>query len=118
MFARKPFSGAAEAGVNFVENQQRAEFVAQFPEQRQKFRRRNVDAAARLNRFDENRADPFAAEKLADAGFNISGTSYTSPESVLGSQSSPRLLGNGTKWPNSRKLRAGTVRGKNRGAWR
>jgi hypothetical protein len=38
VFAREPFSGAAKAGVNFVENQQRAEFVAQFSQQRQKFR--------------------------------------------------------------------------------
>ena len=32
-------------------------FVAKFSQQRQKFRRRNVDAAARLNRLDQNRAD-------------------------------------------------------------
>ena len=70
VFAGEPFSGAAEAGVNFVEDQQRAVFVAQFAEQRQKFRRRNVDAAARLNRFDQHRADPFAAEKLADFEFD------------------------------------------------
>ena len=67
VFAGEPFSGAAKAGVNFVENQQRAVFVAEFAQQRQKFRRRDVDAAARLHRLDENRANPFAPEEAADA---------------------------------------------------
>ena len=70
MFAGEPFSGAAKAGVNFIENQQRAEFVAQFSEQRQKFRRRNVDAAARLDWFDENCADASAPEEVSDLKFN------------------------------------------------
>ena len=71
VFARKPFSGPAEAGVNFIGNQQRAGLVAQFPERRQKVRRRDVDAAARLHRLDEDRADVFAAENAADARFNF-----------------------------------------------
>ncbi len=52
VFAREPFSGATEAGVNFVEDEQRAEFVAKFSEQRQKFVWRNIAAAARLNWLD------------------------------------------------------------------
>ena len=65
VFAGEPFSRAAKAGVNLVENEQRTKFVAQFSQQRQEFQRRNVDAAARLDRLDENRADLFAAEKSA-----------------------------------------------------
>ena len=57
MFASKPFSGATKAGVNFVEDEQRAEFITKFSKQRKKFLRRNIDAAARLNRFNENRAN-------------------------------------------------------------
>ncbi len=63
MFAREPFSGAAKAGVNFIENQKRAMFVAKFSEQGQKFWRRNVTAAACLNRFDENCANSVRAGK-------------------------------------------------------
>src|ERR1035437_1744193 len=70
VFAGKPFSGAAKAGVNFIENQQRTVFVAKFSQQRQKFLWRNIDAAACLHRFDENRANPFAAEKMADGPFD------------------------------------------------
>jgi hypothetical protein len=70
VFAGKPFSRAAKAGVNLVENEQRTKFIAQVSQQRQEFRRRDVDAAARLDRLNENRADLFAAEKLADAGFD------------------------------------------------
>ena len=69
VLAGEPFAGAAKAGVNLVENQQRAVFVAKFAEQRQKFRRRNIDAAARLHRLDENRANFFAAENLAESSF-------------------------------------------------
>src|SRR5258708_30469760 len=69
MLAREPFSGAAKAGVNLIENQQRAIVVAQFSEHRQKFRRRNVDAAARLDRLNENGANPSAAEEIADLKF-------------------------------------------------
>ena len=90
VFAGKPFPGAAEAGVNFIENQQRAVLVAQFAQQRQKFRRRDIDAAARLHRLDQNRADPFAAEKVADRTIRRRQVSAGSS------------LGNGTKWPNSR----------------
>ncbi len=64
VFAGKPFSGAAKAGVNLVENQQRAVFIAKLSQQRQKFLRRNIDAAARLNRLDKNRAELFAAKNL------------------------------------------------------
>src|ERR1039458_8183401 len=70
MFARKPFSGAPKAGVNLVEDEQRAVPVAEFPQQRQKPRRRDIDAAARLNGFDENRANPAALKQTANQGFH------------------------------------------------
>src|ERR1035437_9832557 len=70
MFAREPFSGAAKAGVNFIENQKRAMFVAKFSEQGQKFFWRNIDAAARLNWFNENGTDTFAPEEVADLKFD------------------------------------------------
>src|SRR5690606_29466152 len=54
MLAREPFPRSPEAGVNFIENEQRAVLITQFPQQRQKSRRRNVDATASLNRLDEN----------------------------------------------------------------
>src|SRR5450755_4582804 len=65
MFAREPFAGAAKAGVNFIEDKQRAKFVAKFSQQRQKFFRRNIDAAPCLNWLDQNCADAFATEKMA-----------------------------------------------------
>ena len=64
MFTGKPLSRTTKAGVNLVEDEQRAVFVAKLPKQRQKLRRRNVDATARLHRFDKDRADLFAAENL------------------------------------------------------
>src|ERR1035441_6339086 len=70
MFAGKPFSGAPKAGVNLVEDEQRAVFVAKFPQHRQESRWRDVDAAARLNGFDENRADPAALKQTANQGFH------------------------------------------------
>ena len=70
VLAGEPLSGASKAGVNFIENEQRAEFVGKFSEQRQKFRGRNIDAAARLNGFGQNRADAFAPEKMADLKFD------------------------------------------------
>ena len=70
VFAGKPFSGAAKAGENFIEDEQRAEFVANFPQHRQKFLWRNIDAAARLHRFDEDRANPFAVKKPANDPFD------------------------------------------------
>ena len=70
VFARKPFSGAAKAGVNLVQDQQRALLVAQAAQQRQKLWRRNAAAGAALNRFDEDGADFLAAEQRAEAGFD------------------------------------------------
>ncbi len=70
MFAGEPFSRAAKAGVNFIENQKRAVFIAQLSQQRQEFRRWNVDAAACLDWLDQNRANLFAAEKFLAARFD------------------------------------------------
>ena len=70
VFAGKPFSGAAKAGENFIENQQRAQFVANFSQPRQQFQGRNLDAAASLHRFDQNRPDMFAAKNPADGPFH------------------------------------------------
>ena len=108
MLAGKPFARAAKAGVNLVEDQQRAVLVAELAEQRQKFRRRNVDAAAGLNRLDENRADLLAAEERADALLDFVAADV---RRLMLSRFDWRLLtsaatGNGTKCPNSPQLRA------------
>ena len=71
MFARKPFSGSTETGVNFVEDEQRAMFIAKPAEQRKEFRQGNVDSAADLDGFDQDGADFLAAEKAADLGFGF-----------------------------------------------
>src|SRR6266568_4599436 len=44
--------------------------VAQAPQHRQEFRRWNVNAAANLNRFDEDRADFFVAHPATDHPFD------------------------------------------------
>ena len=103
VFAGKPFSGAAEAGVNFVENQQRADARRTVSgSSRQKFRRRNVDAAARLHRLDENRADPFAPQN----NWRI----WT----IRRRRGRRLVAGNGTKWPNSRSCEWNGLRKKSR----
>ena len=66
VFAGEPAAGAAKAGVNLVEDEQGAMFVAQPAEQRQEGRRWKVDAAAGLHGLDKEGADFFAAEKAAD----------------------------------------------------
>ena len=43
--------------------------IAQAPQQRQKSWRRNIDAAAYLNGFDQNRADLFGFKKLLNLSF-------------------------------------------------
>ena len=70
VFAGKPFPGAPEAGVNLIQNQQGVVLVTKPAQQRQKPRRRNVDAAAHLNRLDQHRANPFAPEKAPHVGFD------------------------------------------------
>ena len=64
MFAGEPFSRAAKARVNLIKNQQCAVLVAELAQQRNKFWWRNVDAAACLNRLDENCADLLAVKNL------------------------------------------------------
>ena len=44
-------------------------FIAKLSEQRQKFRRRNIDAAARLNRFDEDCANFIVAKDFLERQF-------------------------------------------------
>ena len=77
MLAGKPFSGTAKPGVNFVQNQQHAVFVAELAEHRQKFLRRDVDAAARLHRLDQNGADGFATEEVANALLDFAAAEVT-----------------------------------------
>ena len=48
---------------------QAIELATQRAQQRQELRRRHVDAAPRLHRFDENSADPFAAKNPAQRLF-------------------------------------------------
>ena len=67
MLTGEPFARATKARVNFVEDQKRPMFVAKLPKHRQELRWRNVDAASRLDRFNENRADLLAAEERTDA---------------------------------------------------
>src|SRR5262245_35219557 len=52
VLAGKPFSCAAEARVNLVENQQRAVLIAKPAQQWEKFRWRDIDASAALDRLD------------------------------------------------------------------
>ena len=59
----KPASGAAQAALDFVENQQRATALGQLARGLQKFRADRIDAALALNRFQTNGAD--AAIELA-----------------------------------------------------
>ncbi len=56
MFARKPPSCATETGIDFVNDQHEAMVVAELAQLRQKIIRRNHDATATLDRFDDNRA--------------------------------------------------------------
>ncbi len=70
VFAREPFSRATEAGVNFIEHEERFVFVAQAAEQGKKFGRRNIDAAAALDGFNEHRADPAALKVAAHEGLD------------------------------------------------
>ena len=71
VLARKPFSRAAHAGENFVNDQEHARLVADAAQHRQKFPRRNVDAAAALNWFDENGPDLFSLKQTANRIFQF-----------------------------------------------
>jgi len=66
VFAGEPFPGATKAGVDLVEDEQRAVFVTKPAQQRQKVCRRNVDAAADLNRLEQYRSDLFPAKEALD----------------------------------------------------
>src|SRR6185369_13335167 len=57
MFAGKPFPGPAEPGVNLVQDQQNAMFVAKLAQSRQEPVGRKVDAAAYLDRFNQDCPD-------------------------------------------------------------
>src|SRR6266540_2163311 len=65
MFAGEPCTRSAKAGVNFVENQQRAVLVAEGAQPAQKLWRRNVDPSPGLHRLHEDGADGMPAEQLA-----------------------------------------------------
>ncbi len=70
VLAGKPFSGAAKPGVNFIQNQQHAMFVAQPAQHRQKLSGWNINAAPRLHRLNQNRADSFTSQNPVDAPFD------------------------------------------------
>ena len=66
MLAGEPLARPPEARVNLVEDQQCAVLVAEATEHLQKLLRRNVDAAARLHRLDEDRSDGTGFQQTAD----------------------------------------------------
>ncbi len=68
MLAGKHFSGPAEAGLNFVGNQENAVVSAKLLEHRQIFRRRHHIAAFALNRLDENRRHLFRPNLVTKKG--------------------------------------------------
>src|SRR6185436_13119045 len=70
MLASKPFSAPTKPGVDFVQDKQRAMFIAKAAEQWEEFRRGNVDAAADLDWFGENRADFLPAKQALDSRFD------------------------------------------------
>ena len=70
VFAGEPFPGATKAGVDLVEDEQRAVFVTKPAQQREKCGRRNVDAAADLNRLAQYRSDLFPAKEALDTILN------------------------------------------------
>ncbi len=70
MFAGKPFPGATKAGVDLIEDQQGLVLVAESAEHRQEAWRRKVNAAAHLNRLDQDRANSLTTEQAPDSGFD------------------------------------------------
>src|SRR2546423_9769005 len=71
VFTGKPFSGATKAGVNLGENEQRAMFITKPAQCREKVRRRDMSAAADLNRLDEKRADWHLPKQFSDCVLNL-----------------------------------------------
>ena len=66
VLAGEPFARSPETRVNLIEDQQRAVLGAEAAERPQKLLRRNVDAAARLHRLDEDRADGTGLQQTTD----------------------------------------------------
>ena len=62
----KPFPGAAKPGENLVQDQQGAVFVALPPQEGEKFWRREIDATARLDGFDQHGAWLLLRKQAAD----------------------------------------------------
>ena len=59
VFACKPRTCAPKPSVNLIEDQTDSMVIAYLSKQRQKFRRRNANSTARLNRLNKNRTDAF-----------------------------------------------------------
>ena len=70
VLAREPFSRPPEASVNLVKDQQGVVFVAQFAQQRQKARRRKIDASPGLDCLNQNGPHAFPAENPANETFD------------------------------------------------
>src|SRR5437867_4845288 len=66
MLAREPFPGAPKPGIDLIQNQKSLMLIAQTPQPRQEFERRDINAAAHLNWLNENGTNALATENLAN----------------------------------------------------
>src|ERR1043166_2870521 len=69
-FAREPAARTAKASINFIENQQCSELVADATQHRKKFMTGSIDAAADLNRFHQDGSDFFCLKKFSNLFFH------------------------------------------------
>ena len=101
VLAGKPSPRATETRVNLVQNQQGLVLVAKPSQHGQEARRRNIDAAAHLDRLDQDRANSLATEQAPDLGLDR--LQCCGLMRRLGpSRFACLTMGNGTKCPNSR----------------
>src|ERR1019366_4191123 len=70
VFAGKPSARATKARIDLIQNQQGVVLVTKPAQHGQKPRRRNVYAAAYLNRFDQHHTNPLAPEEALYSGFD------------------------------------------------
>ena len=66
MLTGEPFTGAAEAGVNLIENEQGFVLITKPAHELEKTWRRNVDAAAGLHRLEQDGTDFLFFEQCSD----------------------------------------------------
>jgi hypothetical protein len=71
MFASEPGAASPEAGVDFVENQQRAMLVTNAAKQGKKLGRWNIDPATALNRFNQYGSNRLVPEDFLNFGFGF-----------------------------------------------